>query len=181
MIEQTKTKNFERTLPRNFPLEYCVRVRGSTIIFGILNSSFVVSIVRLLLCLSMNKMQFNFQVRARVCVSVSMVRVVLVIAREREAVWSSRIVMWNCMTSMLCWTCNDYFRRKERKKERKETCAGRRRFAFKRHRYMYTRFEFSPLWYQTTCSSSTDCFLFLSLSLSFAFFLFFFRHIGLDR
>jgi len=29
-----------------------------------------------------------------------MFRVVIVIAREREAVWSSRIVMYNCMNSM---------------------------------------------------------------------------------
>jgi hypothetical protein len=34
------------------------------------------------------------------CLSVCVFRVVIVIAREREAVWSSRMVMGICMTSM---------------------------------------------------------------------------------
>jgi hypothetical protein len=61
----------QQTLPRNFPLEYWVRVRGSIIIFGILNSSFAVSIFFLLLF--------------------------VLIDRKKEPVWSSRIIKYKYM------------------------------------------------------------------------------------
>ncbi len=35
-----------------------------------------------------------------ICVCVCMFRVIIIIAREREAVWSSKMVMCSCMNSM---------------------------------------------------------------------------------
>ena len=119
---KTKHTRMKLTLPRNLPLEYWVRVRGSVITLGMLNSSFMASMLlfSLSLCLSLeecNAEEIDDDVPYPSVYGVWRFRVVL--ACERKAVWSSRIMMCYCSNRVCLSTspCHDSSRRrKERKK-----------------------------------------------------------------